>query len=81
MFLVTVPAVLLSGYASPVENMPGWLQVIAQINPPTHFLKITEGVFLKGMTSTDVLANTWPLALIAAAALTAASLLFRSRME
>ncbi|HWJ70767.1 MAG TPA: ABC transporter permease [Sphingobium sp.] len=81
MFLVTIPAILLSGYASPVDNMPGWLQVIAQVNPPTHFLTISEGVFLKGMTAAEVLANSWPLVLIAAATLTAASLLFRSRME
>ena len=26
-FLVTVPLFLLSGYASPIDNMPGWLQV------------------------------------------------------
>lgn len=81
MFLVSVPSILLSGYASPVDNMPGWLRIIAEANPPTHFLVISEGVFLKAMPAADILANTWPLMVIAAVTLTASSLLFRSRME
>lgn len=81
MFLLTVPMTLLSGFASPVDNMPGWLRVIAEINPQKHFLVICEGLFLKGMPAIDVLANSWPLVLIAAATLTAATLQFRSRVE
>lgn len=81
MFLVTIPAILLSGFASPVDNMPEWLQVIAHGNPVMYFLTVSEGVFLKAMPAKDVLANCWPLALIAVATLGAASALFRSRME
>lgn len=81
MFLATVPLTILSGYASPVDNMPGWLRIIAHANPPTWFLTISEGVFLKGMPAAEVFANTWPLVLIAAGTITAAALLFRSRME
>ncbi|MGP8231702.1 MAG: ABC transporter permease [Methylovirgula sp.] len=81
MFLVAVPTILLSGYASPVDNMPGWLQVVAHIDPATYFLVISEGVFLKAMPARDILDNTWPLALIAAATLSMSTLLFRSRME
>jgi len=80
-FLVTVPSILLSGYASPIENMPGWLQVVAQADPAKHFLIVSEGVFLKAMPPPEILANTWPLALIALLTLSAASWLFRARME
>ena len=80
-FLITVPAILLSGYAAPVANMPVWLQVIAQVNPPTHFLIIAEGVFLKAMPAIDVLRNTWPLMIISVVTIAAASYLFRSRLE
>jgi ABC-2 type transport system permease protein len=80
-FLVMVPIILSSGFASPVDNMPHWLQVLAQLNPAKHFLIVSEGVFLKDMAPTQILANTWPLAVIAAVTLSAASLLFRSRME
>jgi ABC-2 type transport system permease protein len=61
--------------------MPRWLQIVAQVNPATHFLIVTEGVFLKAMPARVVLANTAPLIAIAAVTLTAASLLFRSRLE
>lgn len=81
MFLVTVPITLLSGFASPVDNMPGWLRAIAEINPQKHFLVISEGLFLKGMPAVDVLANSWPLVLIATVTLTAATVQFRSRVE
>lgn len=81
MFLVSVPAILLSGYASPVDNMPHWLQLVAEVNPPKHFLVISEGVFLKAMPAADILANIWPLMVIAAITLTASALFFRSRME
>ena len=80
-FLVTVPAILLSGYATPVDNMPGWLQVVAQGDPAKHFLIVSEGVFLKAMPAQALLANTWPLALIALVTLSAAAALFRARME
>ena len=81
MFLVAVPAILLSGYASPVDNMPGWLQIVAQGNPSKHFLVVSEGIFLKAMPPGDILANTWPLALIAVVTLAASAILFRARME
>jgi len=81
MFLVTVPAILLSGFTSPFENMPGWLQVIGEADPVKHFMVIAEGLFLKAMPAADVFANLWPLALIAGVTLTSATLLFRSRME
>ncbi|HVZ10452.1 ABC transporter permease [Rhodopila sp.] len=80
MFLVAVPTILLSGYASPIDNMPDWLAFIARADPAGYFLTVSEGVFLKAMTAGDVLANAWPLAVIATVTLTAASLLFRSRM-
>ncbi len=81
MFLVTVPTILLSGFTSPVENMPGWLQVIAEADPLKHFLVIAEGLFLKGMTAADVLANAWPIAVIAVVTMGVAVWQFRARVE
>lgn len=81
MFLGVIPLVLLSGFASPVDNMPGWLQAVAEVNPLKHFMVACEGLFLKAMPGGDVLDNTWPLALIGAATLTGAALFFRARTE
>lgn len=81
MFAVTVPMIILSGYASPIDNMPPWLQAVTALNPARWFVSIAEGVFLKAMPWGVILSNTWPIMLIAAATMMAASALFRSRLE
>lgn len=81
MFALTVPVFLLSGYAAPVDNMPRFLQLCAEADPAKHFLIVTEGLFLKAMPARDVLANTWPMVVIAGVTIAAASALFRSRLE
>lgn len=81
MFALTVPVFLLSGYAAPIDNIPWFLQLVAEANPAKHFLIVTEGLFLKGMPAADVWANSWPMAVIAAVTIAAASYLFRSRLE
>jgi len=80
-FLFVAPATLLSGYATPIENMPGWLQTATMVNPLRHFLVVTRGVFLKAMPLSEVAKNTVPLFFIAVATLSAAAWLFRKRME
>jgi ABC-2 type transport system permease protein len=80
-FVFMVPAVLLSGFASPIENMPDWLQTLTLLNPLRYYMLIVKGVFLKAMPAAMVLELLWPLALIALATLTAATWLFRHRVE
>jgi ABC-2 type transport system permease protein len=80
-FAVGVPAVLMSGFATPVENMPVFLQWLAQAIPLTHFLIIVEGSFLKTMPPGDVLANLWPLAVIALVTLAMATVSVRGRLQ
>jgi ABC-2 type transport system permease protein len=80
-FLFASPAILLSGFATPVENMPGWLQTLTLANPLRHFLVIVRGIFLKDMPPADVAANILPLVLIALFTLAVAAWLFRQRME
>jgi ABC-2 type transport system permease protein len=76
-FSLMVPMMLLSGFASPVENMPDWLQYVTLANPVRHFTVIVKGVFLKAMPAGDVLKSFWPLVLIAAATLSGSIRLFR----
>jgi ABC-2 type transport system permease protein len=80
-FMVLVPAMLLSGFATPIENMPKWLQAVTLVNPLRYFLVIVKGVFLKALPLEEVIRNTIPLALIAVATLGSAAWLFRRRME
>ena len=78
-FSFMVPMMLLSGFASPIENMPDWLQYVTLANPVRHFMVIVKGIFLKAMPAGDVLNSLWPLVLIAAATLTGSTRLFRRR--
>jgi ABC-2 type transport system permease protein len=80
-FVFMVPAITLSGFASPIENMPDWLQWLTLANPVRHFLVIVKGIFLKDMPATEVFHSLWPLALIALATLSASAWLFRRRLE
>ncbi|MGO4437160.1 ABC transporter permease [Rhizobium sp. RAF56] len=80
-FLFMVPALLLSGFATPIENMPQWLQPITIVNPLRYFLVIVKGVFLKDIPVEEVVRQTVPLVLISIATLGAAAWLFRRRLE
>lgn len=81
MFLFFAPATLLSGFATPIENMPGWLQPITTANPLRWFIEITRGVFLRAMPAAEVGRLVVPLGLIALVTLTSATFLFRARTE
>lgn len=54
-FTVAVPCILLSGFMTPVNNMPIFLQYLSQLNPLRHFIVIIQGVFLKDIS----LAAAW----------------------
>jgi ABC-2 type transport system permease protein len=78
-FAFMVPMMLLSGFASPVENMPDWLQTVTLANPARHFIVIVKGVFLKAMPAGDLMHSIWPLLVIGLVTLAAADWLFRRR--
>ena len=80
-FMFMVPAVLLSGYATPIENMPQWLQIIAMVNPLKYFLIIIKGILLKDMPFYLVLHNTLPIAVIALFTLGISVKLFKLKLE
>lgn len=80
-FTIGVPTVLVSGFATPVENMPLLLQWLSQAIPLTHFLVIIEGCFLKALPPREVFTNLWPLAVIALVMLPLAIIFTRSRLQ
>ena len=79
-FSFMMPAVLLSGFPSPVENMPYWLQCLDWFNPLQHFIVIVKGIFLKNISLNVLFEVLWPLLVIAAITLTAADWMFRRRL-
>lgn len=80
-FLFMSPAVLLSGFATPIENMPAWLQPITYLIPLRYYLIVAKGIFLKAMPFDIVFSNIWPMAIIAFFTLLASARFFKSRLE
>jgi ABC-2 type transport system permease protein len=79
-FCFIMPAILLSGFIAPVENMPHWLQIGTLINPLRHFIVIAKGIFLKDLGLGFVAQSILPLILIAFVTLGASVVLFRRRV-
>jgi ABC-2 type transport system permease protein len=75
-FAVLLPFALLSGFATPVENMPWWLQMVTAINPLAHMLRLMQGLFLKGASLAALAHDLVKLMEIAACTLGASVLLF-----
>ncbi len=80
-FIFMTPSVLLSGFATPIENMPVWLQPVTYLIPMRYMLVISKGIFLKAMPAWIVLQNVWPMAIIGFFNLIGAGLFFRRRLQ
>jgi len=79
-FLFLVPAIILSGFTTPIANMPLFIQKLTLLNPMRYFMVILRGVFLEGMTFNLLIDQFWPMAVIGITTLTAAGWLFRHRL-
>ncbi len=79
-FLFLVPSVLLSGFATPIANMPPALQTATLLNPMRYFLVIVRRVFLEGAGVRSLLTQYSPMLIIGLVTLTVAGRMFRRRM-
>jgi ABC-2 type transport system permease protein len=79
-FLFFIPAILLSGFVFPIENMPKVFQYLTYMNPLRYFLVIIRGLFLKG----NGIGILWPqmisLFVLGIVVLALSSLRFRKRL-
>ncbi len=55
-FFVLFPMMFLSGTITPVAAMPNWLQWLSFLSPMRHYLSLSLGIFLKGLS----LELLWP---------------------
>ena len=60
-FFFFLPSMLLSGFMFPFRGMPDWAQVIGEVLPLTHFLRIVRGILLKGNDALQLLPELWPM--------------------
>jgi len=79
-FLFMVPAIILSGFATPIANMPAAIRLITYVDPLRYFLIILRKLFLEGASAAALLHQFWPMALIGVGSMALAGWLFRHRM-
>ncbi|HLS82203.1 MAG TPA: ABC transporter permease, partial [Steroidobacter sp.] len=79
-FVYLMPMMLLSGLASPIDNMPRLLQYVTYANPLRYAIEFVHRVYLEGAGLALIAGELWPLALISVLTLPAAAWLFRHRL-
>ncbi len=80
-FFFFLPSILLSGFMFPFRGMPRWAQMLGEVLPLTHFLRIVRGILLKGNGIADVSLQLWQLALFALVALTIGIKRYRQTLD
>tara|TARA_R110001592_G_scaffold363372_2_gene686269 strand:+ start:142845 stop:143978 length:1134 start_codon:yes stop_codon:yes gene_type:complete len=79
-FLFMVPAIILSGFSTPIANMPQPVQWLTYLDPLRYFLVVVRSVTLEGNSYTLLIHQYWPMAIIGVVTLALAGWLFRHRM-
>lgn len=81
-FVFMFPAMILSGYSAPVENItPEWLQNLTLLNPLRFFLVISKGIILKNINFYLCILNLIPILFISVFTLFVANYSFKNRLE
>ena len=75
-----LPGMLLSGFVTPIENMPTWLRPVTALNPVRHFVEVLRAVLLKGASFSDLTSQFVALAGIGITLFGAASYTLRRRL-
>jgi ABC-2 type transport system permease protein len=79
-FMLIMPFALLSGLTTPISSMPELLQYFTLINPLRYAIEMSHRVYLEGAGLGLLWPQLWPLAIISAVTLSAASWMFRHRL-
>lgn len=79
-FVLVMPFMLLSGLATPIENMPEPMQWLTAINPLRYAIHFVKRVYLEGVGLAAVSGDLAALVVIAACTLPLAAWLFRNRL-
>ena len=79
-FVLLMPMMLLSGLATPVANMPAWLQLATYVNPLRFGIDYVRRVYLEGLGLATLWPDLVPMLAMAAITLPLAAWLFRNRL-
>ncbi len=80
-FVLMVPYILMSGFATPVENMPQWLIPVTDIISLKYFLILLKGVFLKDISFDMAISLIVPMLALGFVSLFFASWMFKKKIQ
>ncbi len=80
-FFILLPSILLSGFMFPFAGMPRPAQIIAEVLPMTHFMRLIRGVILRGADLSDLASELAILGVFIVVAMTFAVLRFAKRLD
>jgi ABC-2 type transport system permease protein len=80
-FFILLPSILLSGFMFPFAGMPRPAQLIAEVLPLTHFMRLIRGVVLRGASLSDLSGELIVLGVFIVTAMTFAVLRFAKRLD
>ncbi|MDR1614305.1 MAG: ABC transporter permease [Campylobacteraceae bacterium] len=78
-FVFLLPSFLLSGFSTPVENMPLWLQPVSDLIPLKYYITLIKGIFLKDISFTIALPLFTKMFLLGVVFFSAALILFKKK--
>ncbi len=79
-FVVVIPAIILSGLMFSRDGMPGFTYWFGEFLPVTHYLEITRGVMIRGVGAELLVGSIWPLIILSVLYFAASVLAFRKRI-
>ncbi|MFA5007946.1 MAG: ABC transporter permease [Candidatus Omnitrophota bacterium] len=79
-FLFYMPAIMLSGFAYPIANMPQVIQQFTLINPLRYFMVVIRTIFLKGVGIEVLWVQLLPLLAIGLFVITLSAIRFRKSL-
>lgn len=80
-FIFIMPSAILSGFTTPIANMPEWLQTATLTNPLRYIVIALRQLFLEGADVAFIWPQIWPLLIIAVVTLPLSAWLFRRRSQ
>ncbi len=78
---VLLPSILLSGFMFPYEAMPRLAQLLSEVLPATHYIRLVRGVVLRDAQMEDLTGDIYWLAAFTVVGLLIASLRFKKRLD
>lgn len=81
LFIVLIPAIILSGLMFSRDNMPGITYWYSELLPVTQYLEITKGIMLRGVSPDTLwISSTLPMLILSVIYFIASVLVFRKRI-